>query len=153
MSSQNFGDAEQNPIQPLREFHALSFLRAYERCMEPAGQALGIPALICAAFGAEVGMKEILRQHGIAFEKKHELADLFTLLPQQHREAIRGQVSQSFPDFDAELDKANRSFVEWRYFYESPGPLNVNVKFVGTLAAAVMARLPTVGAFGTSGAP
>lgn len=45
-----------------------------------------------------------------------------------------------FPDFDAQLEAANKAFVEWRYFFESKKPLNVNVLFIGGLASAQVPR-------------
>lgn len=132
-------------LQPLRTFHADSFRRAYERCMYPTEQGLGIPALICAALAAELGLKEILRQKGIPFGKKHELIDLLDLLPTDDRAWIRSEVQKEYPDMDQHLAKANRAFVDWRYFYESPGPIEVNIEFVGNLATAVVSRMQASG--------
>jgi hypothetical protein len=133
-----------DPLSIFTEIHANSFLRAYDRCMYPLDQGLGTPALICAALSAELGMKTILSKYGIGFGREHDLSKLLKLLPVAERDAIIAETSRSFSDFDAQLAKAAKAFVEWRYIYESKEPKELNIMFVGALAAAVNQRFSVV---------
>lgn len=130
-----------DPLKILRESNAVSFLRAYQRCMNPPDQGLGMPALMCAAFSVELGLKELLRQRNIAVEKQHKFTDLLKLLPQSDTSAIRAQLTPEWPDFDAQLAKADNAFVTWRYFFESPTPIEVNIKFDADFAGVVLGKV------------
>jgi hypothetical protein len=130
-----------DPLQILREFNAGSFLRAYERCMNPPDQGLGMPALMCAAFSAELGLKELIRKLGGAVKKQHRYSDLLGLLPPNEVASIRAELTPRWPDLDAQMAKADDAFVQWRYFFESPTPIEVNVKFVADFAPVVLVRV------------
>lgn len=56
-------------LQVLHEYHADSFQRAHELCMARAHDGLGIPALVLAAFSAELSLKAILKRRDIAYAK------------------------------------------------------------------------------------
>ena len=88
----------EDPLKILREFQAASFLRAYERCVNPPDQGLGNPAIVCAAFSAELGLKELLRQRGISFGRKHRLLKLIELLPAEDSDAIRSELAEHWSD-------------------------------------------------------
>lgn len=128
-------------LKILREFQAASFLRAYERCVNPPDQGLSNPAIVCAAFSAELGLKELLRQRGIAFEREHKLLKLLELLPPEELQAIRAELAAHWPDLDSQLANASNAFVVWRYFFESPGPIMVNSKFLAALAGVVLRKV------------
>jgi hypothetical protein len=133
-----------DPLQFLREHTAESFLRAYERCMNPPSQDLGTPALICAAFSAELGLKEILRNHGIPFKKfkrEHKYLNLLALLPQGETDSLRAEMISEWPDFNLQLTAASNAFVTWRYFFDSLDPIEVNGKFVAAFARTVLQRV------------
>lgn len=130
-----------DPLQILREFNAGSFLRACEQCMNPPDQGLGMPALMCAAFSAELGLKELLRKRGLAVKREHRYLDLLNLLPQSETDCIRADLIQRWPDFDSQLSKANDAFVKWRYFFESRTPIEVNIMFVADFARSVLKRV------------
>jgi hypothetical protein len=130
-----------DPLQILRELNAGSYLRAYERCMNPPDQGLGMPALMCAAFSAELGLKELIRNCGGAVKKEHKYSDLFKLLPPNEVDLIRTDLAPRWPDLDAQMTKADGAFVKWRYFFESPTLIEVNVKFVADFARAVLKRV------------
>lgn len=131
-------------MQVFSELHAESFLRAFEHCMSPSVLGLGTPALVCAALSAELGLKALLARRGIAAAKGHNLRKLLNLLPPDDQAAIVVQTSKSFPAFEVELAKAAKSFVEWRYIYESKDAKYVNVRFVGDFAAAIHQRITEV---------
>jgi hypothetical protein len=129
-----------DPMDTFREIHADSFLRAYERCINPADQGLGTPALICAALAAELGLKLLLVRSGIE-KNGHDLKALLAALPAAESAAIVERLQEQFPDWPGQLDRASKAFVDWRYVYESEGPREVNIYFVGALASAVNARV------------
>lgn len=128
-------------LKILRDFHALSFHRAYELCWSRPDLGVGLPALICAAFSAEIGLKELLRQSGVSFGKVHALKDLFDLLPTDAQNALRTEVVMEFPNFDALLAEGSNAFVDWRYFFEKQQLVKVNVRFIGSLAGAILGKL------------
>lgn len=130
-----------DPMLIFAELHAESFLRAYERCIKPAGQGLGTPALICAALSAELGLKAILARHRTPTGKEHKLKKLLELIPAPDREWIVHTTAGSFPDFDQQLEKASEAFVDWRYIYESKTPKELNIFFVGAFASAISQRI------------
>lgn len=130
-----------DPIKTLRELHAASFLRAYERCMNPPDQGLGMPALMCAAFSAELGLKELIRKNGGVVKKEHKYLDLLGLLPRNEERSIRAALAPRWPDLDVEMAKANNVFAQWRYFFESPTPIEVNMEFVADFARVVLRRV------------
>ena len=132
------------PVLIYAELHADSFLQAYRRCIDPAGQGLGTPALICAALSAELGLKAILSSNGISFGREHNLRKLLDLVPPDDRTRIVEIASESYAAFEEELTKAAMAFIEWRYIYESEGPKEVNVFFVGALANAINQRIAEI---------
>jgi hypothetical protein len=109
--------------------------------MNPPDQGLGMPALMCAAFAAELGLKELLRQRGIAVKMEHKFLDLLGLLPQSDSTAVRAEMISDWPDFDVQLAQANNAFATWRYFFERPTPIEVNLAFVAAFAGTVLKRV------------
>lgn len=129
-----------DPLDTLKELHADSFLRAYERCINPKDQGLSIPALICATLSAELGLKLLLCRNGRK-KRGHDLKMLMNALPVAERSAIVDQLRGKFSDWSDQLEKADTAFVNWRYFYESETLIEVNIHFVGALASAINARV------------
>jgi len=126
------------------DVHAESFVRASEVLISRASQGLGTPGLICAALGAELSLKAILKRRGIEFGREHNLRVLLNLASPQDRDAIVTSTRLRFVDFDAELDKAARAFVDWRYIYESQAPKELNMLFLATLARSAAERLEAI---------
>jgi hypothetical protein len=131
----------EDPFKILRELQAAEFLHAYERCVERPERTLGNPAIVCAAFSAELGLKELLRQHKISFGKEHRLLKLFELLPRDDSSAIRAELAKDWPDLDQQLTDANNAFVAWRYFFESRDPITVNSKFLAAVAGTILKKV------------
>jgi hypothetical protein len=100
-----------------------------------------MPALMCAAFSAELGLKELLRQHKIAVKKEHKFQDLLNLLPPSEPAAIKSAVIPEWPDYDSQLANASNAFATWRYFFEVPGVIEINIRFVAAFAGAVLKRV------------
>jgi hypothetical protein len=130
-----------DPLQILRELNAGSFLRAYDRCTNPPDQGLGMPALMCAAFAAELGLKELVRKCGGTVKKEHKYSDLLALLPQQEVDLIFADLRTRWTDIHSHMAKANDAFVKWRYFFESSTPIEVNVKYVADFARVILTRV------------
>lgn len=121
---------------------------AFERCWNTdrhydrlPGTPLAMPALICAALSAEIGLKALLFAGGAEPGREHNLSHLLSELPAHIRLAIVGEVSAAYTDFDAQLSNAEKAFVQWRYFYESKADININIKFVGALGAAIQRQV------------
>ena len=118
-----------------------SFLEAYRRCMngvETPGTnlAMFVPALVCAAFSAEVGLKAILIHAGKS-ASGHDLLALFNQLPSESRDKVIQLVGMPLDLFNAHLHQAKDAFKDWRYVYEEAGEKTVNLEFVASFASAV----------------
>lgn len=119
---------------------ARGFLEAFRRCdpeLEPCdGSLIATPALVCAAFSIEVGLKLLLSRCGKGAEG-HDLFRLYRKLPRHLQFQIRHGTTYTHRDFVKELFIARNAFTEWRYVYESQDTLSVNVIFLGKLAESV----------------
>lgn len=122
-------------------FQAQGFLEAYRRC-DPElelydGSLIATPALVCAAFSIEVGLKLLLSRCGRA-AKGHDLFRLYRRLPRHLQFQIRHGTTYTRREFIKELLTARNAFTEWRYVYESQNGLMVSVVFLGKLAETVV---------------
>jgi hypothetical protein len=122
-------------------FQAQGFLEAYRRC-DPElevydGSLIATPALVCAAFSVEVGLKLLLSRCGRT-AKGHDLFKLYRMLPRHLQFQIRHGTGYARKEFVRELLIARNAFTEWRYVYEANDGLMVGVVFLGKLAEAVV---------------
>ncbi|MGY0505414.1 HEPN domain-containing protein [Luteimonas sp. e5] len=136
-------------MQLLMDTQALMFHAAYERCLVESNGVpnvctsineevlpLALPAYVCAAFAAEIGLKALLRREGIV-ARGHDLQKLFSQLPIRLQNEIRCQAAPYVDDFDSDLDKAKDTFQELRYVFEYTGPpKHVNFRVVVAISAA-----------------
>ncbi len=97
----------------------LAFLRCLEQRSLPDGQVqfLAIPAIVCAAFSIELGLKFLVLQSGNE-ASGHKLKVLFDKLELPAQQLIVTKVGLPRQEFDANLETASNTFVEWRYVYE-----------------------------------
>jgi hypothetical protein len=121
-------------------FQAQGFLEAFRRC-DPElelydGSLIATPALVCAAFSVEVGLKLLLTRCGRA-AKGHDIFKLYRRLPRHLQFQIRHGTTYARREFVKEFLKARNAFIEWRYVYESQDVLVVSVIFLGRLAKTV----------------
>jgi len=120
---------------------ASAFLEAFRRCdpMSASGQTkffMAFPAVVCAAFSAEVGLKSILARSGIK-AKGHDLRALYMKLPGELKYAIFEATGSSMEEFAAHLAHSRLAFSRWRYIYEENDEAWINVDFLGKFAEAV----------------
>ena len=118
-----------------------AFLEAYRLCMasmntEGQKHFMAFPALVCAAFSAEVGLKTILKLEGTDFHG-HDLLALFMALSDTSKSGILDATDLSVEEFAAQLNHSKHAFVEWRYIYEEVGEKHINAAFLGKFAGAV----------------
>jgi HEPN domain-containing protein len=128
--------------QHIHENNAKKYYEAYTRCWSIDGVtlSLGGPAVTCAAFAAELGMKAILSRDG----KKvtgHNLKALLDQLSIDDKTNIISLTSVAFPDFDVQLQNAKKAFVEWRYIHEQENEKTVNIVFLGDFAKSILSVL------------
>ncbi|MFC3552500.1 HEPN domain-containing protein [Lysobacter cavernae] len=131
---------------PHARMTSTAFLEAYRRCMDETAssgknEAMFIPALVCAAFSAEVGLKALLLQAGKA-ARGHDLVRLFNRLPDELQLDIFGRMSMEASQFAANLNHVRDAFKDWRYMYEFNDERFISVAFVSNFAAAVAAANP-----------
>ena len=139
-----------NPdMRLLAESQAWMFHAAYERCLVvPNGvpnicgvansrsTPLALPAYICAAFAAEVGLKVLLERAGIT-ARGHDLEKLFKKLPNDLQSRIREIASPFVNDFDSDLARAKNTFNDLRYVFEYNGPTKeMNLRVVAAISMA-----------------
>lgn len=131
---------------PHARMASAAFLEAYRRCNDPTIQqgqdlVMFIPAIVCAAFAAEVGIKALLFQA----QKKaggHDLVQLFNRLPEENRAAIISRMRMEPAEFARNLASARLAFKEWRYFYEFQGEKMISLVFLANFAKAVVEANP-----------
>lgn len=131
---------------PHARMTSTAFLEAYRRCMSDVTAAdnqevMFIPALVCAAFSAEVGLKALLLQAGQR-GRGHDLVELFQALPEELRLEIVRFVGKTPEDFVKNLTDAKNAFLEWRYIYESADARSISLEFVARFATAIARANP-----------
>ena len=99
---------------------------------------MAFPAIVCAAFSAEVGLKTMLERLGIP-AKGHDLRALLLKLPGEQQHAIFKATGMSMEDFAGQLAHSRNAFVDWRYIYENDNENFISIKFLGVFASAVEA--------------
>src|SRR6266436_1738922 len=87
---------------------ASSFLEAYRLCMDDmqrrkSERFIVVPAVVCAAFSAEVGLKTILKREGNPVED-HDLFELFSKVSDDRKIAIVEHTGYSMDYFVAHLN-------------------------------------------------
>ena len=97
------------------------------------------PAIVCAAFSIEVGLKTLILREG-GSPHGHEVATLFGKVSLPAQNAIRRRTALPDADFDRSLDAANKAFAEWRYVYESQSASS-DIEFLGKLGRAIQDEL------------
>ena len=118
-----------------------AFLLAFHRCNEKRPLAPGqlewlvAPAVVCAAFSIELGLKAILTKAGSG-ARGHDLNVLFNAIPADIQNKVTGLVGITRADFDTSLARASHAFVEWRYVHENAEAM-ANIMFLEKLAVAV----------------
>ncbi len=86
-----------------------------------------ISVILLYAISSEVGIKALLAKEGKLDVHSHDLKSLFEKLDEPLQIEIKNKVEND--DFDNELEKIKKSFVDWRYFYEG-GNMNINLSFL-----------------------
>lgn len=89
-----------------------------------------IPWIVNGAFACEVGIKYILQQNNIEFDKIHLLHELFNLLPKKHKEEISKELYERNPSYtpeqlNQEILLLSDAFCNFRYFYEKTSAINL----------------------------
>ena len=118
-----------------------AFLEAFRRC-DPVSDSreskhmMAFPAIVCAAFSAEVGLKTILTRCGLS-AKGHDLRALYLKLPGPTKYAIFEATGLPMEEFAAQLAHSRLAFSQWRYIYEESREMHINVNFLGNFANAV----------------
>jgi hypothetical protein len=87
---------------------------------EMMGGLLG--AVVLRAFSIELALKAVCLKRGLAYPKTHDLAKLFSVLPDADRATAAKAYEQKHPDSKGgieELLKTNaNAFEQWRYHHE-----------------------------------
>lgn len=117
-----------------------AFYLAFQRCMEQRPllngqvQFLVVPAVVCAAFSIELGLKAIVLRAGGSVSG-HKLKELFGALEPPTQQLIFAAVGIERQEFDSSLEVASDAFVEWRYIHELEST-NVDMEFLSKLSKA-----------------
>lgn len=162
------GPAAKQPKDPIAEARrclhsAKQFDRASRRASagghsdgETIDYWLPVPAVVCAAFAIELGLKTLLLIERGQRWTSHEMAPLFDALRPSTRQAIEVEAAQSSyfyreaapngtisegrtRSFERALRSVNKAFEHWRYSYEMDGMiLAVDGGFLQRVAAACL---------------
>lgn len=122
-----------------------SFYLAFQRNMEQRTvspgqvQLLVVPAVVCAAFSIELGLKALLLQAGKQ-ASGHKLAELFAKLESPMQQVLVEGVGLDKKQFSVSLEAASYIFVEWRYLYEKDSA-NADIEFLSKLAGILQGAI------------
>lgn len=129
----------------LAKLTASSFLEANRLCMNSHSEGgnerklMVIPALVCAAFSAEVGLKAAIAAQEQPVKNKHDLWILFQDLSAQSQADVIRTMDMSREIFEAKLKSCRNTFEQWRYIYEDEGEQSVSLSFLALFAIAIEA--------------
>lgn len=120
-----------------------AFLEAYRRCMDEEKAKnpqyfMAMPAIVCAAFSIEVGLKTILSREGKP-ANGHNMLKLFKQISTERQYEIYELTGMEMQEFAAHLNHSQMAFTKWRYIYEESAENHISVAFLGKLAHAVEA--------------
>lgn len=85
-----------------------------------------ITSIVVYALSAEIAIKAILKNEGTAVPRQHDLKTLFESMSETNRNVIKQKLEGKYPEFDSLLENNKKTFVEWRYFYESAQSADVS---------------------------
>jgi hypothetical protein len=91
-----------------------------------------VPYVVSLSFALEMAMKAILATDR-RFAPTHELLKLYNKLPELVKNETTAVLNVTPLEMRMKLTKANKSFEEWRYYYESTS-LEVDPVFLTRLA-------------------
>lgn len=124
-----------------------AFLEAFRRCDPEMDEynpsIMALPAIVCAAFSIEIGLKTLLETCGKQV-KGHDLSLLFNSLPKHIQLQIIQGTCFSKQEFTEYLEQARSAFVEWRYIYESQKFKIVSVEFLRKFAEVLQLIVHTM---------
>lgn len=103
-----------------------------------------VPAIVCAAFSVEIGMKAIILAEGKRV-RGHYLDDLFNELGPDSQKRIISAVNVPnypkregvTPTFSDAIKKIRNAFVDWRYIHEKNDWMEIDYTFLMQLAQVV----------------
>lgn len=126
----------------LAKLTASAFLEANRLCMNShaeigsTGKHMLIPAVVCAAFAAEVGMKAAIATQG-RNQKGHNLCKLFQGLSTPSQARVIQLMDMNCEGFELKLQSCWESFSIWRYIYEDDKGGSVSLSFLSLFALAI----------------
>jgi len=103
---------------------------------------LAVPAIVCRAFAAEVGLKALLLHAG-GTPRGHDLHALFRQQSEEVRDSITAATALPAAAFDRELASVAHAFVEWRYVFETARAA-INLNFLSNFSKAIINALPHI---------
>ena len=143
-------EAKDGAISRAREAasQSMNFTHAWDRCFEERRhvnsttlQIAIVPGIVCAAFAIELAFKALIYDAGGTAlkdgKKIHTLSELFYMLLEAQRAEIVAATKVPRGVFDMSLRQIDKLFIEMRYYYEQPTPIEVDVEFVKRLTLAV----------------
>ena len=129
------------PHDPQRIINtATSFFLAADRAFEQRSlgpdqvQMLLVPAIVCRAFAIELYLKAIITlEDGNA--SGHDLSSLYGRTSQSIQVSFQNRLALAAAELAQSLAPISKSFVEWRYIYES-GSVQIDPTFLYNFAYA-----------------
>ncbi|MBA4316575.1 MAG: hypothetical protein U1D41_14970 [Nitrosomonas sp.] len=94
-----------------------------------------VPYVVSLSFALEMAMKAILATDR-KFVRTHELLKLYNKLPELVKNETIVELNLTALEMRMKLSKANKSFEDWRYYYESTS-LEVDPVFLTRLATVL----------------
>lgn len=78
-----------------------------------------VPAIVCAAFSIELGLKSAIhKESGTEHKNEHKIFNLFEKLSTGKKEEISKVLGIDLEELKVKVSGISNAFVEWRYVYE-----------------------------------
>ncbi|WP_139204143.1 hypothetical protein [Azotobacter beijerinckii] len=110
---------------------------AETRIIDERFEAALVPAIVCAAFSIELGLKSLIyKESTVECKKEHKLGALFEKTSPSTQNEIAKIINIPLADLANKINLVSNAFVDWRYVYEKTS-MSIDLGFLTTLAAAV----------------
>lgn len=99
-----------------------------------------IPAITLKAFTCELALKAMVVKNGLSYGSVHELDKLYKNISNENKNKIvnavvtemkKNNANYGQSDFEKDLKKHSRLFIDWRYFFEKS--VTANLPFINAL--------------------
>ncbi len=133
LNKSNYLDIKANKIYTISNQYFKVYKNNANSKKLPDGQIefLVFPAIVCLVFSIELKLKFLIYVQKNILVEEHELDELYKNLDSETQTKLKTKMENlGHNDFDSILQVESKSFVTWRYIYESDSKLNIHLCFL-----------------------